>query len=74
MWMTFTCDTTSFTCDTTSFTCDKTLFAVISTLWDTPRKVALLELENLTNITLENLVLLWAEWGSKDNVLDTIWT
>lgn len=71
---TFTCDTTSFTCDTTSFTCDKTLNEEIATSWGTPRKVAFLELENLSNITLENLEFLWTEWGTKSNIIDTIWT
>lgn len=70
-WITW--DNAEWTWNEATYTWDNAFTWWIQTAWDSPRKEALLELENWTNIELENNTLLQAEWWIKSNVIDTQW-
>ena len=68
-------DSTEWSFDSTEITFDMTFRDLwpITSIFDTPRKIGLLELENWLNLELENGERLLTEWGRKSNIIDTNW-
>ena len=72
----FTWDTGYITFDTTQYTFDMTMLirTGLITTWDQNRKIALIELETWLDLQLESGELIEAEWGTKSNKINTLWT
>lgn len=68
-------DSVEITFDSEEYTWDMTFEDLwpITSIYSTPRKISLLELENWLNFELENDSILELEWGIKSNIIDTNW-
>ena len=70
----FTCDTTLYTCDSTVYTCDATVWAWwITTVYDTPRKEALLFLADEIEYLFADWTQVILAWWIESNILVTNW-
>jgi len=68
-------DSIEITFDSTVYTWDMTFENLwpLTTIYATPRKIALLELENWLSFILESWEVILLEWGAKSNVINTNW-
>jgi hypothetical protein len=66
-------DSVEITFDSTVYTWDLTFENLwpLTTIYTTPRKIALLELENWLDFVLESWEVILLEWGAKKNIINT---